>query len=198
LAVLYTLLILLTVFLVVAGVFVFTKLRLIISVGNNGLMLKLVKFGFSFTIPLDRIKKKSKNIKPEDEEKIKQLNKEDSIMKKFFDMRNNFMRQKKALTEVFSYLKGKIFLHEIGIIGKFGTGSPASGGMAYGTVCSFINGVTAFFANFFVLEKSPVINVEFKPQEAIIEIKAAFLIDAKPYSIIKAFIIYKNILKKGE
>ncbi len=195
-AVLYTILIILAVILTVAGIFLFTSLRLIISVGNGGVFIKICKFGFSFTVPLDKIKKNKAAKKPEDVKNAKKMNSEDGIMKKFFDMRNNFMRQKKALSEMLAYLKGKIFLKETGFIGKFGTGNPITGGVAYGSVCAFVNTVAAFSGNFFVFEKPPVINVDFKPQEAVFEIKCAFLIDAKPFYIVKAFLIYKKIVAK--
>lgn len=196
--ILYTMLIILAVILTVALIFIFTSLKLVISVGNSGIYIKILKFGFSFNIPLDKMKNKSaKSIKkPEDEKNAKKLNSEDSIMKKFFDMRNNFMRQKKALSEVLGYLKGKISVNETGFIGKFGTGNPVTGGIAYGSVCAFVNTISSFSGNFFVLEKPPVINVDFKPQEAVFEIKCAFLVEAKPYYIVKAFLIYKKISKE--
>ena len=195
-AVLYTILIILAVVLTAFAILLFTKLRLIISVGNSGIYIKICKFGFDFTVPLDKMKKNSQSTKSEDLKKLEKLSKEDGIMKKFLDMRNNFMRQKKAVSGALGYLKGKIFLNEVGFIGKFGTGNTITGGVAYGSVCAFVNTVAAFAGNFFVFEKPPVINVDFMPQEAVFEIKSAFLIDAKPFHIIKAFLIYKKILTK--
>ncbi len=195
-AVLYIILIILAVLLIFSGILLFTKLRLIVSIGDGGVFIKLSKFGFSFTLSPDKLNKNQENKKPEDTKNAQKLNKEDGVMKKFFDMRNNFMRQKKAFGAVLSYLRGKIILNEAGIIGKFGTGSPMTGGIAYGTVCGFVNAVSAFLGNFFVLEKAPVINVDFLPEEAVIEIKTAFLIDARPYDVLKAFFIYKKFLKK--
>ena len=195
-AVLYTILIILAVILTVALIFIFTSLKLVISVGNSGIYIKILKFGFSFDIPLDKVNNGKKSKKPEDEKNAKKLNSEDSIIKKFFDMRNNFMRQKKALSKVLGYLKGKIFVKETGLIGKFGTGNPVTGGIAYGSVCAFVNTISSFLGNFFVLEKPPVINVDFKPQEAVFEIKCAFLVEAKPFYIVKAFLIYKKNISK--
>ncbi len=191
-AVLYVILALLAILVIAAVVLLYTKMRLIISVGSGGLYIKVCKFGFSYTVPLDKTDKADKK-----EEKKEAISNEDSIMKRFLDMRNNFMRQKKAVSVALSYLRGRIYLNEVGIIGKFGTGNPVTGGIAYGSVCGFVNTVIAFSGQFFVVEKPPVIDVKFKAQESVIEIKAAFLVDAKLIDIIKALLKYKKILTKG-
>ena len=194
--VLYVILAILAVIIAGLGFILFTKLTVILSVGNEGLVINICKLGIKYKIPLkkDNDKNKRKKEKIKNEEK---LSSEDGIMKKFFDIRNNFMRQKNAISEALSYLKGKISLDGVGVIGKFGTGNPVSGGMAYGTIHAFVNTVTAFSAQFFSVEKPPSVDVKFFPDKAVLELTAAFLLKAKPVDILKALYKYKKILKKG-
>lgn len=191
---LYIILAIFSVLIAGLGFILFTKLTVILSVGSEGLIINICKFGIKYKIPLKKDKNKEKKEKTDVEKK---LSSEDGIMKKFFDIRNNFMRQKNAISEALSYLKGKISLDEIGIIGKFGTGNPVSGGMAYGSIHAFVNTVTAFSAQFFSVKKPPSVNVKFFPDKAVFEMTAAFLLKAKPIDILKALYKYKKILKKG-
>ena len=158
--VLYIILAILAVLIAGLGFFLFTKLTVILSVGNEGLVINICKLGIKYKIPLKKDKNKPKKEKNKNEEK---LSSEDCVMKRFFDIRNNFMRQKNAISEALSYLKGKISLDGVGVIGKFGTGNPVSGGMAYGSIHAFVNTVTAFSAQFFKVEKPPAVDVKFIP-----------------------------------
>ena len=188
----YILITVIALILILCAVLFFTKLTLIITIDKKGLGVKIKKFNFGFTFGLN--KKKEDKVVREIEKKV---DNEDKIMKKFFDIRNTFMRQKNAISASLSYMRGKIDLNEIALYGYFGTGNPMTGGIAYGTVYAFFNTVTAFLANYFVIKSQPHLNLKLKEHQCICDLIGAFMIKAKPYDVLKAIVIYKKTLKKG-
>lgn len=188
----YILITVIVLILLLGAVLLFTKLTLIITVDKKGLGVKIKKFNIGFTLDLNKKK---------DEKKVKDIAKkadtEDKIMKKFFDIRNNFMRQKNAICAGLSYMRGKIDLSEIALFGYFGTGNPMTGGIAYGTVYAFFNTVTAFLGNCLVVKNQPHLDIKLKENKCICDLSGAFMIKAKPYDVLKAILIYKKTLEKG-
>lgn len=183
---------LLFLFIVFCVIMIFTKLTLVVSIDKKGIKIKLKKFKIGFTF---KIEKKEED--PRVKENAKKVESEKKVMNKFLNIRNTFMRQKSAVAQSLSYLKGKITLCEVALYGYFGTGNPMTGGIVCGTVYAFFNTVLGFLGNFFDIPQKPHVNVKLKENQCICDLSGAFMIKAKPYDVIKAVIIYKKTLKKG-
>lgn len=195
---LYIILTLIFLFLLLCAILVFTKLTIVVTVDKKGLNIKLQKFKLSFTVKIGKGKKEEKSGKKKQSEEEKEKEKsEKKAFYKLHNIKNNFIRQKNALSKSLSYLKGRIVLSDISLFGYFGTGNPVSGGIVCGTVYAFFNTVLGFLGNFFNIPSSPHVNVKLKENQAVCDLSGAFLIKAKPYDVIKAIIIYKKTLKKG-
>mgnify|MGYP001026216189 FL=1 len=181
---------------IIAAALLFFDFSVIISIEGKKIKILLKTLGIKFAVPLDKNeKKRRKNEKSEKHEKEETQEKsEDGIMKRFLDLRNNFMRQKNAVTLALVYLRKKIKIEEFGAAGEFGTGNAASTGIAYGTVTAFINTVFGFLGQYFSLKKPPALNVSMNYNKPVFNIRFMFMITAKPYHLLKAFMIYrKNI-----
>ncbi|MBQ7792120.1 MAG: DUF2953 domain-containing protein, partial [Clostridia bacterium] len=140
--VLYVILYILLFLLLLLGVILFSNFLVILSVSEKNLIVKLKILHITIRIPLEK-KEKTKKEEPKKEET------QDSVMKKFLEMRNTFTRIREALGKTLSYLSQKIAVKESGVVGKFGLGNAALTGMSYGGVEAFAGVVTGFLQHFF-------------------------------------------------
>jgi hypothetical protein len=166
--------------------FLILDFSVILSYNEKSFIIKIKALGFTIKIP----KIKDKKAKQKKEKKIET---QDTVMKKFLDLRNEFTRKKNALSLTLSYLKGKIKIYETGIAGKFGLGNAAATGIAYGSLHAFLGVFTGFLGNLLQLEKLPSVNIDLDYDKIVFDIQFLAVIKIKPYHLLNAAIIfYKN------
>lgn len=191
--VLYVFLAILLILILLSLILLFSEFTVIMSTEGKNISVRLEALGLSFKLPLDK-KTEKKAKKTKKEEPTKNEN-EESVMKKLMDMRNNFTRSKKALELAIIYLKNKIKLCELGVMGEFGTGNAAATGIAYGAFNAFVNTVFGFLGQFFSIKNPPETAVKLEYNKAVFNIKFAFMVKTKPFYLLKAFLIYKDNIK---
>ena len=177
--------ILLVILAVLAGL-LFSDFLVILSVSDKAFTVKIRVLHITIRIPLgEKQEKKGKKEKaPETKET------EDSVMKKFLEMRNTFSRIREALEKTLSYLSQKIKVQEAGVIGKFGLGNAALTGMSYGGVTAFVGVVTGLLQHFFKLEKPPYNNVQMDYDNLVFQLNFAMILKTKPIYLFKAGLIF--------
>lgn len=179
--------ILLAIILLIA-LLLFSDFLVILSVSDKRLTLKLKVLHLTIRIPLGKNEKKEQPKTPKTEEKS-----EDSVMKRFLEMRNTFTRIREALEKTLSYLSQKIAIEETGVVGKFGLGNAALTGMSYGGVEAFAGVVTGLLQHFFRLKKPPYRNIQMDYDNVVFELCFAMILKTKPIYLLKAALIfYKN------
>ena len=180
------------IFLIIAVLLLlFFDFSVILSTEGKKIKVFIKVLGIKFSVPLS--KKEKKNVEKFAEESAEA--EEETVMKRFFDMRNNFSRQKKALELALIYMKKRIIIDELGAVGEFGTGSAASSGIAYGTVMGFVNGVFGFLGQYFSLKKPPDIRLGINYDKPVFDIRFMFMVRTKPWYLLRAFLIYRNNIK---
>lgn len=172
--------------LLLMGILLFSNFLVILSVSEKNLIVKIKILHITIRIPLEKKEKASKEEKKESQEKPTQ----DSVMKKFLEMRNTFTRIRQALEKTLSYLAQKIHIKETGVVGKFGLGNAALTGMSYGAVEAFAGVVTGFLQHFFQFEKPPYRNIQMDYDNLVFELRFAMILKTKPYILIKAALIF--------
>ena len=170
----------------VLAVFLFSDFLVILSVSDKALTVKIRVLHITIRIPLGEKQKKKKPKEPVSEKKET----EDSVMKKFLEMRNTFTRIREALEKTLSYLAQKIKVQEAGVIGKFGLGNAALTGMSYGAVEAFAGVVTGLLQHFFKFEKPPYSNVQMDYDNLVFQLNFAMILKTKPIYLCKAGLIF--------
>lgn len=176
-----------------AFLLLFSTFSVILSTEGKSINIKIKVLGIGFSVPLSKKEKKTKKKKEEKEKNVTET--EESVMKKFFDLRNNFNRSKKAIELVLIYLRKRIEISDFGVMGEFGTGNAAATGMAYGAVNAFANTVLGFLGQYFSIKKPPVTAVKLNYEKAVFNMKFAFMVKTKLWYLLKAFFIYRNNTK---
>lgn len=176
--------------LLLLGVILFSDFLVILSVSEKNLILKLRVLHITIRIPLDKKPKKEKKEMPKKEEET-----QDSVMKKFLEMRNTFTRIRAALEATLSYLSQKIHIKETGVVGKFGLGNAALTGMSYGGVEAFAGVVTGLLQHFFKFEKAPYRSIQMEYDKLVFELTFAMILKTKPIYLLKAALIFLKMWK---
>ena len=180
--------IILAIVLILLVLFLFLKFSVIISIKKGNLELWIKVLGLKLKIPLDG-KKNEEAEKPKDE---------NSVMKSFMDVRNTFNRMRIAATAALSYLRYKIELDDIGILGDFGTGDAATTAIAYGSVQAFTASVTSLVGQYFELKKPATVKVDLNFLEFVFEIGFHALIKARPIHLLIGALKFFTTLKKNK
>ena len=168
--------------------FLFLKFSVILSIKKGNLEIRLKVFGLKFKIPLEKKSKK---------EAKKPLSDEDSVMKKFMDLRNNFNRVRPAVSKTLSYLQYKIELCDIGVLGDFGTGDAATTGIAFGSVHALLGAVSSLIGQFFTLKNPIMTNVELDFSKPVFNLSLHAKIKARPIHLLTGILMYFKTLKKA-
>ena len=156
--------------------FLFLKFSVILSIKNGALELRIKVFGIKLKISLPVDKKQGeKKEKPRDE---------NSVMKKFMDFRNEFNRKKSAISNALGYLRYKIEIHDVCILGDFGTGNAATTGIAYGSVQMLAGGISSLIGQYFTLEKPLKMNVALNFEKPVFEMSFHASITARPVHLL--------------
>lgn len=180
--------VILLVILMLLALLLFCPFSLLLSVGEQELLVKIKVLGISIRIPLDKKEQKEKKPKKEEPKEDKE-----SAMKKFLEMRNTFARIKEALGKTLSYLSKKIRIPQLAVMGKFGLGDAALTGMSYGMVEAFTGVVTGFLQHFFVFEKPVYYKLDMDYDNVIFKLRFATEVKTKPWYLVKgALIFYKH------
>ncbi len=173
--------------LVLVAILLFSDFLVILSVSEKNLIVKVRVLHITIRIPLDKKPKK------EQQEKQKKEETQDSVMKKFLEMRNTFTRVRTALEATLAYLSQKIHIKETGVVGKFGLGNAALTGMSYGGVEAFAGVVTGLLQHFFKFDKPPYRNIQMEYDKLVFELTFALILKTKPiYLLTAALIFWKN------
>lgn len=162
----------------------FSQFLVILSVSEKNLTLKIKVLHITIRIPLGE----KKENKPKKEKKETET--EDSVMKKFLEMRNTFARVRAALEETLSYLNQKIRVQEIGVVGKFGLGNAALTGMSYGAVEAFSGVVTGLLQHFLKFEKPLYRNIQMDYDHLVFQLNFAMILKTKPIYLLNAGLIF--------
>lgn len=184
--VLFVILYILLFLLLLLGLILFSNFLVILSVSEKNLIVKLKILHITIRIPLE---KKEKDKTKKKEEKPKEET-QDSVMKKFLEMRNTFTRIREALEKTLSYLSQKIAIKETGVVGKFGLGNAALTGMSYGAVEAFAGLVTGFLQHFFKFEKAPYRSIQMDYENLVFELRFAMILKTRPIYLVKAALIF--------
>ena len=167
--------------------FLFLKFSVILSIKKGNLEVRIKVLGLNFKIPLDKKKKSG--------EEAESLKDEDSIMKKFMDFRNGFNRMKDAIKSALSYLRYKIEIFEMGILGDFGTGNAATTGIAYGSVEALLSAVSSLIGQYFELSKPIRVNIDLNFSEPVFNISFHAIVKARPIHILIAVLKFLKAKK---
>ncbi len=174
--------------LLLLAILLFSDFLVILSVSEKNLIVKVRVLHLTIRIPLDKKPKKEKKGKKEKPKKEEET--QDSVMKKFLEMRNTFTRVRTALEATLSYLSQKIHIQETGVVGKFGLGNAALTGMSYGGVEAFAGVVTGLLQHFFKFEKAPYRNIQMEYDKLVFELTFALILKTKPIYLLKAALIF--------
>ncbi len=177
----------LAVILILLVILLVSNFLVILSVSESNLTVKLRVLHLTVKIPLDKKEKKEPKKKKESKS---QEETQDSVMKKFLEMRNSFTRIRTALEKTLSYLSQKISVCETGVVGKFGLGNAALTGMSYGAVEAFAGVVTGCLQHFLKFEKPPYRNVSMDFEHLVFQLKFAMILKTKPIYLLKAAWIF--------
>ena len=169
--------------LILVALLLFCDFLVILSVSEKQLTLKTRVLHMTIRIPLEKTAEKKQTKKKEEET-------QDSVMKKFLEMRNTFTRIRTALEHTLSYLSQKIKIKELGVMGKFGLGNAALTGMSYGAVEAFAGLVTGFLQHFFIFEKSIYRNVQMEYDSLVFQMNFAMVLKTKPIYLLTAALIF--------
>jgi len=152
----------------------FLKFSVILSIKKGDLEVRVRVLGLKFKIPLE------KKVK-ETEEAAKD---ENSVMKKFMDLRNDFHRIKEAIKAALTYLRYKIELYDMGILGDFGTGNAATTGVAYGSVQAFLSAISSLIGQYFELKRPIRVNVDLNFSDPVFNISFHAIVKARPIHLL--------------
>lgn len=190
------LLIILGIILLLVALVLFCPLSVLVSVGEQEMILKLRVLGIRIRIPLGG---KDKKDKPKKEKKPEQTSEDDkeSAMKKFLEMRNTFARIREALGKTLSYLSQKIHIPQLGVIGKFGLGDAALTGMSYGMVEAFVGVVTGFLQQFFVFDKPVYRRLDLDYDNVVFKLQFAMEVKTKPFYLVRGGLIFYKHWKQS-
>ena len=172
----------LLVIVILVALLLFSDFLVILSVSEKALTVKIRVLHITIRIPLGEKKKEKK---PKEKKET-----EDSVMKKFLEMRNTFTRIRAALEETLSYLSQKIKVQEVGVMGKFGLGNAALTGMSYGGVEAFSGVITGLLQHFFCFEKPPFRNIQLDYDHLVFQLNFAMILKTKPIYLLKAGLIF--------
>ncbi len=173
--------------LILAALLLFCDFLVILSVSEKQLTVKIRVLHITIRIPLE--KKADKTPKKEKKQDVPDET-QDSVMKKFLEMRNTFTRIRTALEKTLSYLSQKIKIKELGVMGKFGLGNAALTGMSYGAVEAFAGLVTGFLQHFFKFEKPIYRNVQMEYDSLVFQMNFAMVLKTKPIYLLTAALIF--------
>lgn len=184
------LLVILAVLLLLVALLLFCPCSMILSVGEQELLIKLKVLGICIRIPLGKKEKKAKKEKKNPKEPKED---KESVMKKFLEMRNTFARTREAIGKALSYLSRKIHIPRICVLGTFGLGDAALTGMSYGMIEAFTSVVTGFLQHFFVFEKPVYYGLNMDYDNVVFRLQFAMEVKTKPWYLVRgALIFYKH------
>ena len=183
--------------LILAALMLFCPLSVLLSVGERQMLVKLRVLGIAIRIPLGKKDKKEKAKKTKKEKPKKPEEDNESVMKKFLEMRNTFARIREALGKSLSYLSRKIHIPRICVLGKFGLGDAALTGMSYGMIEAFTGVVTGFLQHFFVFDKPVYYGLEMDYDNVVFKLQFAMEVKTKPWYLLKGALIFYKYWKQS-